>query len=441
MSTERSDAGPSDFAPVESDEPRTAVAERPFSASPVSQANETGAAIFGARERAAIEARTIVALRNPRNIELVRKQLLEACARFRFADAAMYEKPVGEGKAASGLSIRFAEEFMRTYGNFDVAVNVVSENDESRTLEAVAVDLEKNVSYRAPAVVSKYVWRLSPRKGDEVILSKENSRGKITYKIRADDDALFTASQAASAKASREATLKHCPADLREECEERITETLAAIGGKDPEKFRDEILKAFFKVGIEKPQLDEYLGKSVSLLNVAEMLQLRRLCQALKQGETDWAEVMRSKDGSTEPTTPKAEPGKGTAGLKKDLSAKKEKGAKTAPVAQAPAGPAPDGTAPVGDMTKTVADADPAPAPSPSFAEALGEFQHPVAQPTRSADPAPATETSEKAADFQRWTRLTLKEKRTAMDQVQLDQLNKDWPEFAEKYGPKEEEK
>lgn len=386
------------FAPVDGEEAApaksTAVTKQaPFGAPAVSQQNETSAAVFGARERAAIEARTLVAQKWPRDMNVVRDQLLEACGRFRFADMAMYEKPVGD-KKASGLSIRFAEEFMRTYGNIDVAVYVVSENDEQRVLEAAAVDYQRNVAYRATAVVSKYVWRRSPRSGDEVVSKKTNSQNKTTYKIRADDDAMFTSTQAASAKASREATLKHCPADLREECEEKIEETLAAIGGKDPEKFLAEILKAFFKVGVEKAQLDEYLGKSVSLLNVAEMLQLRRLCQAIKQGETDWAEVMRSAKGGEGETAPAKKPeGKGTAGFKADL---KESAAQ------------------------------PTPAPTPTIGEETEQLKAAIAR--------------DKPEKFALWQKLMTKgDKRHEHESVMLADINADYPEFhrdhAHEYG------
>jgi hypothetical protein len=278
----------------------------------VSQTNETGAAMLGARARAEIEARAVMAMRNPRNVERFRDNMLAACDRPRFADAAMYEKPVGGNKTVAGLSIRFAEECARNYGNLDTSVVVISEDDERRVLEAVGVDLETNVVHRTQAVVPKYVERLNPRQGDEVIGHRTNSRGVTTYKIRATDDAMFTEHQKAAAKAKREVILMHIPSDIREECEERIERTLNAVGD-DPEKFRKSVVAAFDRVGVVEAQIEKFLGKPLSGANIAELKRLKRIHAAISQGETTWAAVTAEQDTTA---SSEATPTKGAAGLK-----------------------------------------------------------------------------------------------------------------------------
>ncbi len=272
---------------------------------PVSQQNETGAAMLGARARAEIEARVVVAMNRPRDMERFRSNMQAACSRVLFADAAMYEKPVGDGKNASGFSIRFAEECARNYCNLDTSVIVVSEDDERRVLEAVGVDYETNVVHRTQAVVPKYVERLHPRQGEEILGERTNSRGVKTYRIRANDDAMFTSHQRAAAKAKREVILMHIPSDIREECEGWVEETLKAMRG-DPVAYLASVVKAFEKIAITPEQLAEYLGKSLSVANTSELAKLRRIFQGISQGETTWKDTLAAKapDAATASTTP-----------------------------------------------------------------------------------------------------------------------------------------
>lgn len=325
----------------------------------VSQTNETSAALLGARAEAEIKARTFVALSRPRSMEQFREKMLTSCERFRFADAAMYDKPVGGGKTASGLSIRFAEEAARLFGNLDISVTVISEDDERRVIEAVGVDLENNLVHRAQAVVPKYVERLQPRQGDEIIGQRKNSRGIMTYKIRASDDAMFTEHQKNAAKAVREVVLKHIPAEIKEECEERIEQTMKELGDKDPDKFRDQVLSGFYRLGVTREQVEEYLGKSVSQMNVAELHMLRRVAQGIKQGEGTWAEAMDAKRAERAPA-PAAAPS--TGGLK-GATSKLNDALRSTAAAPAPAAAAAAPEAPA-----------PPPAPTPTAEELAAEI-------------------------------------------------------------------
>lgn len=267
--------------------PGYAVATLPPSPGAVSKTNESASAMLAARARAEIEARTIVALNRPRDLGAFRAAMLAACLRPAFADAALWERPVGGNKTATGLSIRFAEEAARHYRNLDVSVSVVAEDDESRTIEAIAIDLEANIVHRAQGVIPKYVERSSTREGDEVVRSRTNSRGNKTFRIRANDDALFTEHQKMAAKLKREAVLFHIPSDIKEECEEQIEATLKEIGS-DPEKFRVQVVQKFERAGVSEAQIAKYLGKSLGQANLAELRMLRRVFNAITQGETTW---------------------------------------------------------------------------------------------------------------------------------------------------------
>lgn len=329
-------------------EPKASGMGQSAGTSMLSQRNETAASMMAAREAKAIEVRALMAERHPRDVEHFRQGLLKACTRVGFADMAMYAKPVG-GKDVTGLSIRFAEEAIRHWKNADVSVSIIAEDDESRTLEAVASDYENNIHYRSQARVSKYVYRLSPKQGEEVFGQKVNSRGQLTYLVRADEDALFTAERAAAAKASREVTLKIMPSDILEECEAMIEKTLSAIGG-DPEKFLVRLLDKFAKVGVIRAQIERLTGKDMGVLNIAELQRLDKIRNAIATGETDWDTVMAEsgkKKGAPAAEGAKTEAGETKAGDPKSgadklrgAAAPKTETKAAAPAAEAPAAPA-----------------------------------------------------------------------------------------------------
>jgi hypothetical protein len=259
--------------------------------SAISKTNETSASMLASRARAEIQVRTEQALRFPRDEENARKRLLKACESVAFADAAIYAKPMGPGKEITGLSIRFAEEAARCWSNLDVSVIVISEDDDRRVLEAVSVDLETNHIERAQFIVPKFVERSSVKQGDEVIGSRQNSRGIAVYKIRASDDAMFTAHQAAASKARREAILIQIPFWIKEEAEERLNRTLDTLGGK-PEAFLAGLLKSFERVGVTQTQIETIAGKTATMLTLPELRRLKKLQNAIESGETTWADVV-----------------------------------------------------------------------------------------------------------------------------------------------------
>lgn len=268
----------------------------------VSQTNETASAVLAARASAEVQARALIAINRPRSFDAFRERILAACRRTRFADAAMYEKKIG-GKAITGLSIRFAEECVRHYGNLDVSAILVSEDDDRRVFDVAAIDLETNSGYRTPVVVTKTVERKNTS-GAEVIRYRKNSSGETIGIIRADDDALLVKQNALLAKAQREVVLKHIPSDVKEEAVDVIEALLKSKVEADPEGEKKKILDGFFSVGVTAKQVEEFVGHALTTVNPAEIFVLRRIWRGLADGESTWADVMAAKGKPAEaPTT------------------------------------------------------------------------------------------------------------------------------------------
>lgn len=306
--------------------PNTLPAVQPSAGVIVAQ-GETAASSVAARAKAEVEARAIVALNRPRHVEQFRLALLQACRRSRFAAGAWYSKPVG-GAAVQGLSIRFAEEAARHYGNLHIGAQVVYDDAERRVIKVVATDLESNNTYDSDVTVQKTVERKKTKAGDEVIRSRTNSYGDTVYLIRADDDQLLNKQAALVSKARRQLILQHVPSDISEEASEIILETRKSEVDADPMAARKRMVDAFFSIGVGPEQLEEFLGHELDTVTKAEIHLLGSIYTGIREGEATWADVMEQKrgkpnGGATESSAPKSSNGAtGTAKLADKLAEK-----------------------------------------------------------------------------------------------------------------------
>lgn len=267
-----------------------------------SERNEGGAAVLAARAEAEIKARALIAIGRPRDQMQFRKRLLDACKRPRFADGAIFSKPMGQGKPIEGLSIRFAEECVRHYTNIDISSMVVGENDEYRTIECCVTDLETNTPWRQNVVVPKTVERKKTQSGDEIVRRRTNSQGQPVYIVRATADQILMQQNALISKTLRTVILKHIPSDIQEEAYEMMEAVLAGEIENDPVGFRKRLIDSFYKYGVTHQQLEEYLGKKLDDTNVAEMNNLARIGKAIALGESSWDEAMEAKRGKKGPS-------------------------------------------------------------------------------------------------------------------------------------------
>jgi len=109
------------------------------------QSNETASAVLAAQARAVIEARYLIAINRPRDLDVVREKLLKECRRPGFAEVAIYKKPIGKG--VEGLSIRFAEAAIRYMCNIDISQQTIYDDAEKRIIRVSCTDMETNTPY------------------------------------------------------------------------------------------------------------------------------------------------------------------------------------------------------------------------------------------------------------------------------------------------------
>src|SRR4029079_9723076 len=121
-----------------------------------------------------------------RSDDEARIRLLQSCSRPGFAETGIYRKPVGSGKHAEGLSIRFAEEARRQWGNIETRTQVILDDTEKRILRVSATDLETNVTESVDVIIEKTVERRQLKDGQSPIRQRINSYGDLVYLVPAD---------------------------------------------------------------------------------------------------------------------------------------------------------------------------------------------------------------------------------------------------------------
>jgi hypothetical protein len=257
---------------------------------------ETPKAAAAEMARAQVEARTLVAMRRPRNWDVVRQDMLRDCARKSFAKAAIYTLPYRP--PVSGLSIRFAEAAAQHMGNLDMQAQTIFE-DEERVILAVSVsDLEKNNRYSTEIEIAKVVERKFVKDGDEVVGTRQNQRGETNYLIRAGEQEMLPKRGAAISKAFRTNLLRVLPAWLKEEAQVALRATAVSEVADDPDKARKGICDAFLsELGVKAASLATYLGHDLSEATPDELVDLRAAYQTVRDGLATWHELLSAKTG------------------------------------------------------------------------------------------------------------------------------------------------
>ncbi|MGW8286195.1 MAG: hypothetical protein ACWGPR_10805 [Candidatus Deferrimicrobiaceae bacterium] len=306
----------------------------------LAQNHETTQAL-SAQVKAATEARYIMALQRPRDLDMVRVRILNDCKRPRFAQVARYRRPVGKKKNEStgrwedtfieGPSIRFAESAIRAMGNIDVQTITTFDSPEKRIIQVSATDLETNAHWARDITVSKVVERKSLKKGQQSLGERLNSYGDTVYLVAATDGEFATKEAAEISKAVRTLGLRHVPADILDEAMDMCIRVASDEDAKDPDAARKAVVDAFAGIGVKPPDLAKYLGQDVGSCSPAQIGELRALFNALRAGEFTWAEVMAPAP------TPEEKPDGGKSGAKQAPSIReriRERAAKKAEAQQ-----------------------------------------------------------------------------------------------------------
>ena len=269
---------------------------------------ESAATAVASQAKAMVEARYTIALHRPRNWDQVRQDLLRECRRPSFAHnkSAYYRKPIGQG--VEGLGIRFVEVALRCMTNVLIETTMIFEDAHKEVHRVSVTDLEANVTYPLDVKVSKTVERNKPMDDGTYFSVRKNSYNTDVFTVSANDDDLLNKRAALISKAIRTLGLRIVPGDLCDEAEEIIKQVRNDRAAADPQAERKGIVDAFGGIGVKASQLTEYLGHDIDSCSPSELVDLRGLFGAIKDGEATWTTAMENRPeagGSTGGGTPK----------------------------------------------------------------------------------------------------------------------------------------
>lgn len=272
--------------------PVPAAFQQPAAALPMS-AVESAAIAMAAKQKAIVEARYLMAINRPRDIDQVRQRLIKDARRPSFAAVAIYHKPIGKG--VEGPSIRFVEAALRNLTNCLTETDTISEDSERRVIRVAVSDLETNTYYSTDVTVTKTVERSSCPAGEKPIRIRTNSYGKPVYVLHATDDDILIKQNALISKAVRTLGLRLIPGDLVDEALFYVRETMRNADAQDPDAAKNRLIDAFAQLGIQVDQLKEFVGHELTSVTPAEIQLLRSTYTTIKDGETTWHAVMTDK--------------------------------------------------------------------------------------------------------------------------------------------------
>jgi hypothetical protein len=271
------------------------ILQQSFGGQQISQNHGTADSAVAASIKAQVEARYVMALRRPRDIDHVRESILKDCRRFGFAESAMYSLKRGK-EPITGLTIRFAESAMQAMTNIECTVMTIYDDKQKRIVRVQLVDLESNATTAKDITIEKTQERSFLKQGQKPIGVRQNSRGQNTYIVEATDDEVTAKESNLASRAKRNLILSLVPGYIKEEAIDCICETIQKGVSQDPDAHKRRLLDGFSRLGINSAALKGYLGRSeLDSMSPDELVEMRGLFTSIRDGHTSWNDLVAEK--------------------------------------------------------------------------------------------------------------------------------------------------
>ena len=251
---------------------------------PTSDINQGTVAIESSRAVAEAQGKLLIAKKFPRNETEAFSKAIQSCQRTGLASKAFYSYPRGK-ETITGVTIRFAEELARCYGNLDYGIKELSNSNGQSEMQAYCWDLETN-TMSLQNFTNKHI--------------RESKYGNTELKSQRD---IYELNANMGARRLRSRILAILPLDLVEACIQECKKTLA---GDNTIPFIDKVnnmVVAFQKLGVSKEQLEKRLNHTVESITEQELLEMIGIFNGIKNKETkvsEWFEQPRTASALTE---------------------------------------------------------------------------------------------------------------------------------------------
>lgn len=220
-----------------------------------------------ARAAQEVQASMIVAKRFPRDEYAAIQRIKATCQRPTLAEQAVYRYPRG-GSNVSGPSIRLAEAIAQNWGNLDTGIIELGNANGVSQMMAYAWDLETNTRVTKTFSVEH---------------KRDTKQGSYAL---TDSRDIYEATANFGARRMRACILSVVPGDVIDMAVEECKKTIADKDSRPVSEILDELLKAFKVLKVTRDQLEKYFDKQLTVMSKEELVDLRAVYKAIKDGQS-----------------------------------------------------------------------------------------------------------------------------------------------------------
>jgi len=228
-----------------------------------------------------IDSQIATAKAYPRNVSKAIDNCIATIVRSKdVAESCVYTVPRGKGKI-SGPSVNLAKIMMQFYGNFRAGARVVEIEHKTLTSEAVAFDIENNVSVKIQ--VKRSIFGKDGRYNDDMIVITGNAANAIALR-----NAIFAVIPRVFVDQVYSAAEKKIIGDVSSEAKLLEARNRAVQALKD-------------RYGVTEKEILNAIGKeSVDFITKEDLVTLAGIDTSIKDGDTNVDLAFRGKVAQTE---------------------------------------------------------------------------------------------------------------------------------------------
>jgi len=290
------------------DEPKSGQVQETGLTTTTEQTGELSATETEASATMEIQAAYLMACKYPRKEEQAYAEIQSLCNLPEFAEdtSAVYRKPVGGGHEVEGAGIRLAEEMARLWKNIMIRKVIIYDDEERRKCRWTVTDVQNNTSYSEEKTIKKTVERKDGR-NREIVSERVNSYGQVVYVVKSTEAEMQIKESATGSIVTRNLILRLIPHHIKNMAIQAVKNTRLNRAKDNIQEGKRKIIDAFNSINIKPDKLEKYLAHDLDTISPTEVVDLRAIYGAIKNGETTWNEVIKSKletpDAPLEPET------------------------------------------------------------------------------------------------------------------------------------------
>jgi hypothetical protein len=218
------------------------------------------------RQSQEVQGAIYMAKQFPRDSFEASNKINKMCNRMTLAKISQYTYPRG-GQKVTGPSIRLAEAIAQAWGNIDYGIIELSNSNGLSEMMAYAWDLETNVRR-------------------SMVFSVKHERDTKTAKtVLTDNRDIYELTANMGARRVRACILGVIPADVVEEALTICNKVLVDGEGKNFDDSLKNMLQVFEKSHkVTRKQIEEYIGYSIENFIAEDLVKLKGIHDAIKDG-------------------------------------------------------------------------------------------------------------------------------------------------------------